>query len=125
MRKEPEALGWMNGVKMKTKMKPIVVELGAKHFCAHCEIKFYDFGRPNVVCPRCNRPEERKSDTETVHGLGKAARKGRLRRPRLIPQNSIDDLEAPVSEPRDEEDEESYESEDVLKYLEEDLSFAM
>lgn len=30
-----------------------VSDRGSKHFCAECEIKFYDLGREVVACPRC------------------------------------------------------------------------
>lgn len=35
---------------------------GSKHFCADCEIKFYDLGREVVACPRCGgKPQSPKA----------------------------------------------------------------
>ena len=30
-----------------------MTELGTKHECAGCGIKFYDLGNPKAVCPKC------------------------------------------------------------------------
>ncbi len=30
-----------------------MVDLGKKHECPSCGAKFYDLGRPEVVCPKC------------------------------------------------------------------------
>jgi hypothetical protein len=32
-----------------------MVELGKKHECPDCNVRFYDLGRPQAVCPRCGR----------------------------------------------------------------------
>ena len=32
-----------------------MVELGKKYECPDCDVKFYDLGRPQALCPRCGR----------------------------------------------------------------------
>lgn len=36
------------------------IKLGNKHTCSECNSKFYDFGRPNPVCPKCQSPLKAK-----------------------------------------------------------------
>ncbi|MBI1861421.1 MAG: FYDLN acid domain-containing protein [Deltaproteobacteria bacterium] len=31
------------------------VNLGTKRYCSHCNVKFYDFGKEEINCPKCNR----------------------------------------------------------------------
>ena len=39
-------------------------ELGQKHECPDCGLKYYDLGKPKAVCPKCgdgeDAPEEEK-----------------------------------------------------------------
>jgi uncharacterized protein (TIGR02300 family) len=32
-----------------------MAELGKKYECPDCDVKFYDLGRPQALCPRCGR----------------------------------------------------------------------
>lgn len=40
------------------------VELGTKHECPSCGIKYYDLGKSEVHCPKCGPLEEDESDTD-------------------------------------------------------------
>ncbi len=44
------------------------VNLGTKRYCSHCHAKFYDFAKPEVVCPKC----ERVIDTKATHTYRRA-----------------------------------------------------
>ena len=42
-----------------------MVELGQKHECPKCGVKFYDLGKADPVCPKCGveeDEEEKKGD---------------------------------------------------------------
>ena len=51
-----------------------MANLGRKHTCFKCDTKFYDFNKPEVLCPKCGanqknapaRPKAVKKD-KTVH----------------------------------------------------------
>ena len=34
------------------------LKLGTKHVCSSCETKFYDFGKPQLVCPKCGTDQK-------------------------------------------------------------------
>ncbi|MDA8017520.1 MAG: TIGR02300 family protein [Thermoanaerobaculia bacterium] len=33
-------------------------KLGAKHLCFHCGVKFYDFGKSDIICPSCGADQK-------------------------------------------------------------------
>ena len=33
-------------------------QLGTKHLCFSCKAKFYDLGRPELVCPKCGANQD-------------------------------------------------------------------
>lgn len=39
----------------KAPPKTVQVNLGKKRQCPHCATKFYDFSKPEVQCPKCER----------------------------------------------------------------------
>jgi len=43
-------------------------KLGSKHECSACSAKFYDFGKPEIICPKCgtnqNSPEDGSGEEE-------------------------------------------------------------
>lgn len=43
------------------------VKLGTKHECHACGTKFYDLGKPEIVCPSCgaNQEEEAAESAES------------------------------------------------------------
>ena len=45
------------------------IELGTKHECPSCGVKYYDFGKSDVPCPKCGAPEEEAE--EEAKGAGK------------------------------------------------------
>ncbi len=49
-----------------------MVDLGSKYECAECGTKFYDFGRSDKVCPKCERDPK---EEENSKGSAKAAAK--------------------------------------------------
>lgn len=36
------------------------LKLGTKHDCFSCGTKFYDFGKPHPICPRCGADQKQK-----------------------------------------------------------------
>ena len=36
--------------------------LGTKRYCSHCAIKFYDFGKAEIICPKCERVIDPKAE---------------------------------------------------------------
>lgn len=45
-----------------------MAELGQKHECPKCGVKFYDLGKAEPICPKCGveeeAPEDKKDDSE-------------------------------------------------------------
>ncbi len=45
-----------------------MADLGKKHECETCGMKFYDLGKAEAICPKCGppekEPEEEATDTE-------------------------------------------------------------
>lgn len=51
-------------------------DLGKKHECPNCGIKFYDLGKPEPLCPRCGTDVRKDEQAEA----GKASQTARRRR---------------------------------------------
>lgn len=48
-----------------------MTDLGSKHECLDCGCKFYDLGKPEVVCPRCGADQKEaasRKDAESGKG---------------------------------------------------------
>jgi len=57
-----------------------MVELGSKHECISCSVKFYDMGKPEAVCPACganqkDAAEEQSANLANARAKKKASRK--------------------------------------------------
>ncbi len=54
--------------------------LGNRHECIKCEVKFYDLGRTEVICPSCgaNQADEAEEESEEAPAT---ARAGKARKP--------------------------------------------
>ena len=49
-----------------------MVDLGSKYECAECGTKFYDFGRSDKVCPKCERdPKDEENLTAALKAPAK------------------------------------------------------
>jgi hypothetical protein len=40
--------------------------LGTKFECLDCSTKFYDFKKPDPICPKCGRNQKKSSKSEAV-----------------------------------------------------------
>jgi len=89
--------------------------LGKKYTCFKCACKFYDLGRPEPVCPRCNTNQK-----SARHDELKAAAARSIRRPVEIEEEDLDVLPPPGDEIGYEEEADLAEGE----FLEEDLGGA-
>ncbi len=87
------------------------VNLGTKHECYACGVKFYDLGKPDPVCPKCGANQNEARETE--HAAG--SQSSRSRRKTEVKRKSPD-LEEEVEALDDEEvedEEEDLEVEEV------------
>lgn len=51
-------------------------DLGTKHDCYSCGAKFYDFGRPQALCPKCGANQaDGKASTTSVDSAAKKRRR--------------------------------------------------
>ncbi|MEO7795830.1 MAG: TIGR02300 family protein [Thermoanaerobaculia bacterium] len=79
-----------------------MAELGTKHECYSCGAKFYDFGRPAPICPKCgaNQKDVKRSDSAAE---SQAKRKRRDEVPKVVAEPEDDlapaaDLDIPDDE---------------------------
>jgi hypothetical protein len=49
-------------------------KLGNRHVCAKCKTAFYDFGKTDASCPKCQTPASEKLKA-TIHELTKKTKK--------------------------------------------------
>ena len=72
-------------------------ELGTKHECFSCGAKFYDFGRPQAICPKCGANQ---ADGKAASPAADSAAKKRRRETisRRESHDEDDDAPAPVSD---------------------------
>ena len=64
-----------------------VANLGTKRVCPECSTRFYDFGRPEIVCPKC----ETKIDPAQIDPFAKL-HLAQKKSPKVVP-----DEDAPVA----------------------------
>lgn len=71
-----------------------MADLGIKYECYSCGAKFYDFGRPAPVCPKCgaNQKDVKRPDTAAESAL---KRKRREDVPKPVPEAEDDLVPAP------------------------------
>ncbi len=69
-------------------------ELGRKHNCGNCGTKFYDFGKPEPVCPKCGTAAE--AEGSSSHSSGRIRRSAPVA-VRSVPED--DDSDDSDSEP--------------------------
>ena len=79
-----------------------MAELGTKHECYSCGAKFYDFGRPAPICPKCgaNQKDVKRPDTAAE---SQAKRKKRDDLPKAIVEPEDDLVVAPDEDIPDDE----------------------
>lgn len=79
-----------------------MAELGTKHECYSCGAKFYDFGRPAPICPKCgaNQKDVKRPDTAAE---SQAKRKKRDDLPKAIVEPEDDLVVAPDEDVPDDE----------------------
>jgi uncharacterized protein (TIGR02300 family) len=80
-----------------------MAELGTKHECYNCGAKFYDFGRPAPICPKCgaNQKDAKRSDSATESAQAKRKRKEDV--PKAIPEVEDDLVVTPDDDIPDDE----------------------
>lgn len=93
-----------------------MAELGTKHECYNCGAKFYDFGRPAPICPKCgaNQKDVKRPEAAAEASLAKRKRREDVPKPVaetdddlvISPDEDIpdDDLDAPEGVVDDEDD---------------------
>jgi uncharacterized protein (TIGR02300 family) len=90
-------------------------DLGTKWECFSCGAKFYDFGRPEPLCPKCGADQRQAKNQETTAEVLSARRRKReesvLRE--LEDEQLAPDAEASFDADDDEEVEVVGETEDV------------
>lgn len=54
-------------------------DLGTKHECSSCGVKFYDLGKSDPVCPKCEAPlgDEDENAKKKVGGRAAASKKAK------------------------------------------------
>ena len=79
-----------------------MAELGTKHECYSCGAKFYDFGRPAPICPKCgaNQKDVKRPDSAAE---SQAKRKKRDDLPKAIVEPEDDLVVAPDEDIPDDE----------------------
>lgn len=68
-----------------------MADLGTKYECYTCGAKFYDFGRPAPICPKCSANQKDAKRTESGSESAQAKRKRREEVPKVVPE-AEDDL---------------------------------
>ncbi len=93
-----------------------MAELGTKHECYNCGAKFYDFGRPAPICPKCgaNQKDVKRPEAAAEASLAKRKRREDVPKPVaetdddlvISPDEDIpdDELDAPEGVVDDEDD---------------------
>lgn len=93
-----------------------MAELGTKHECYSCGAKFYDFGRPAPICPKCgaNQKDVKRPDAAAESAQAKRKRRDDVPKPIVeadgalvvAPDEDIpdDEIEAPEGVVEEEED---------------------
>ena len=68
-------------------------DLGTKHDCYSCGAKFYDFGRPQAICPKCGANQ---ADGKAAAPSADSAAKKRRREAVSRRSSHADDEETPA-----------------------------
>ena len=72
-----------------------MAELGTKYECYSCGAKFYDFGRPAPICPKCGANQKDVKRPDSASESAQAKRKKREDVPKAIPEPEDDLVPAP------------------------------
>lgn len=72
-------------------------ELGTKHECFHCGVKFYDLGKAAAVCPKCGANQ--KDAGKAAPAAAAAPRRRRREKPEPVEAAAGDDEEEIAEEP--------------------------
>ena len=90
-------------------------ELGNKHNCYSCHTKFYDFGKPEPICPKCGA-DQRKADESSGAAPARPRRARTVKAPIVEPEEEVEDDEEDAKPSDDDEvaddDEESVEDDE-------------
>jgi hypothetical protein len=93
-----------------------MAELGTKYECYSCGAKFYDFGKPAPICPKCgaNQKDVKRPDTASESAAARRKRKDDVPKPvvdaddDLVPAADLDipddEIETPEGVVEEEED---------------------
>jgi len=80
-----------------------MADLGTKHECYSCGAKFYDFGRPAPICPKCGANQKDAKRTDPTAESVQAKRKRREDVPRAVVETEDDLMPSPSEDLPDEE----------------------
>jgi predicted nucleic acid-binding Zn-ribbon protein len=80
-----------------------MAELGTKHECYSCGAKFYDFGRPAPICPKCGANQKDAKRPESAAEPSPAKRKRRDDLAKSAPQTDDDLVPSPDDDIPDDE----------------------
>lgn len=98
-----------------------MAELGTKYECYSCGAKFYDFGKPAPICPKCgaNQKDVKRPDTASESAAARRKRRDDAPKPVVeadddlapaadldIPDDEIETPEGVVEEEEDFDDDE-------------------
>ncbi len=72
-----------------------MADLGTKHECYSCGAKFYDFGRPAPICPKCGANQKDAKRPESAAETAQAKRKRRDELPKVVVEPEDDLVPAP------------------------------
>ena len=81
-----------------------MAELGTKHECYSCGAKFYDFGRPAPICPKCGANQKDVKRPDAAAESAQAKRKRRDDVPKPIVEADDDLVVAPDEDIPDDEE---------------------
>ncbi len=82
-------------------------DLGSKHVCFNCGIKFYDLRKPEPICPKCGA-DQREASAKAPP----ATEKRRARPATTEPEKADEEVEVAADEELKEEDEDEEEDEE-------------
>ena len=68
-----------------------MTELGTKHECAGCGIKFYDLGNPEALCPKCGWDPKQEEPPKKPKPIKKKKRKAAKKVEKPAPEPESDD----------------------------------
>ncbi len=80
-----------------------MADLGTKYECFSCGVKFYDFGRPVPICPKCGANQKDAKRNDPVAESMQAKRKRRDEVTRAVVETEDDLLPAASEDLPDDE----------------------